>query len=454
MSTLNFTSIPTKILAESITASATSFKLNNIEGWDGNNLTSADFGSIGYGVFRNATNTQLEIFEWDTSTIASTSITINKRGLKFDGNVTTQVTANKLDWTKGDTYVDLGTDTPQMLQYIQNYVDAAIVAGGVPATTSVLGLVKMSIAPASPTSPIAVGDNDTRVPTQGENDATAGGGSFGTPSSSNKFITETYVTNVQKIDTFTASGTWTKPIGAKSVRVFVVGAGGGGGGGSYNTTNPWGVGGGGGQGGGLSELSFPASILGATETVTVGTGGTGGAGRAGSNGNGTDGTAGGDSSFGAWLVATGGAKGTGTGTGGTGAGIGNVGTGTAGGNGSTGSNPGSVGVSTTTFAPTGGAGGAGANGGTGSSGGSRSAVATLAGGSPGSNGNAVTSNLPIGGTGAGSGASPTVGGTAYPGGNGGLYGGGGGGGAGSGGTNTGGAGGNGANGIIVVISYL
>jgi hypothetical protein len=188
MSTLNFTSIPTKILAESLTAAATSFKLNNITGWDGNALTSADFGSIGYGVFRNSTNTQLEIFEWDTSTIASTSITINKRGLKFDGNVSTEITANKLAWTKGDTFVDLGTDTPQMLQYIQNYVDAAIVAGGVPATTSVLGLVKMSIAPASPTSPIAVGDNDTRVPTTAQ--AAALAGYPGTPSSTNKFMTQ------------------------------------------------------------------------------------------------------------------------------------------------------------------------------------------------------------------------------------------------------------------------
>lgn len=58
-----------------------------------------------------------------------------------------------------------------------------------PATTSLKWLTKLSVAPASPTAPIAVWDNDTRVPTQGENDACAG--TTGTPSSSNKFVTAT-----------------------------------------------------------------------------------------------------------------------------------------------------------------------------------------------------------------------------------------------------------------------
>lgn len=62
------------------------------------------------------------------------------------------------------------------------------------ATTSVKGRVKLSTAPASATEPIAVGDNDTRVPSQGENDALAGGGDFGTPSSTNKYLTQDYYT--------------------------------------------------------------------------------------------------------------------------------------------------------------------------------------------------------------------------------------------------------------------
>ncbi len=165
---LKYLSCPSKILSASISSSATSFKLNNIEGWDGVDLTSADFGSQAYAVIRNANNTILELIEFDPTTIASASITIVRRGLKFTGDLTTEVAVNKLSWTKGDTYVDIGVDTPQMLQWLQEYIDAAIVAGGVPATTTVLGLSKMSVAPASAASPIAVGDNDPRVPTLGQ----------------------------------------------------------------------------------------------------------------------------------------------------------------------------------------------------------------------------------------------------------------------------------------------
>ena len=54
---LKYLSCPSKILADSITASSTSFKLNNIKGWNGADLSAANFGSIGYGVIRNANNT-------------------------------------------------------------------------------------------------------------------------------------------------------------------------------------------------------------------------------------------------------------------------------------------------------------------------------------------------------------------------------------------------------------
>lgn len=120
------TSVPTKILGSSITASATSFTLNNILGWNGSALTSADFGTQAYCVFRNAARTQIEIMEFDPTTIASSSITIVRRGLKFTGDLTTEVSGNKYTWTKGDTYVDLGTDTPQLFQYLQTNFYTAV----------------------------------------------------------------------------------------------------------------------------------------------------------------------------------------------------------------------------------------------------------------------------------------------------------------------------------------
>ena len=47
----------------------------------------------------------------------------------------------------------------------KGYADALAIAGSPDATTSTKGIVKMSVAPVSATSPIAVGDNDPRVPT-------------------------------------------------------------------------------------------------------------------------------------------------------------------------------------------------------------------------------------------------------------------------------------------------
>lgn len=95
---------------------------------------------------------------------------------------------------------------------------------------------------------------------------------------------------------FTASGTWNKPANARWVHVRCQGAGGGGGGTGATAASETALGAGGG-GGGYAESILAASALGATETVTIGAGGTVTAGAAGS--------AGGNSSFGAHVVANG-----------------------------------------------------------------------------------------------------------------------------------------------------
>src|ERR1035437_2935318 len=71
----------------------------------------------------------------------------------------------------------------------KKYIDDVATAGALKATIAVLGISKMSYAPVDSANPIAVVDNDPRVPTQGENDALAG--SSGTPGSGNKYVTET-----------------------------------------------------------------------------------------------------------------------------------------------------------------------------------------------------------------------------------------------------------------------
>lgn len=55
--------------------------------------------------------------------------------------------------------------TAQTIQDISDAMDAIVAAGAHDASTTVKGLSKLSVAPASAANPIAVGDNDTRVPT-------------------------------------------------------------------------------------------------------------------------------------------------------------------------------------------------------------------------------------------------------------------------------------------------
>lgn len=129
MASLLYTSVPTKRLAASISAASSSIQLNNILGWDGAALTSSDFGSKLYCVLRNDSNTLMEIMELDPSTIASASITILRRGLKFTGDLTTEVTANKLVWVKNETLVELGTDVPQLLNHTVRTIEDQTVAG-------------------------------------------------------------------------------------------------------------------------------------------------------------------------------------------------------------------------------------------------------------------------------------------------------------------------------------
>lgn len=140
-----FTSVPAKRLAVSVTASATSLVLSDILDWAGASLTAADFGTVGYGVLRNSTNTALEFFSWDPSTIAvgaTTGITLLKRGLDFTGDLTTETTAYKLTWVRGDTIVELGSNPSQLYQYLKEYIDGVALSGAPNASTTTKGIVE------------------------------------------------------------------------------------------------------------------------------------------------------------------------------------------------------------------------------------------------------------------------------------------------------------------------
>lgn len=277
--------------------------------------------------------------------------------------------------------------------------------------------------------------------------------------------------NVVVINVYTTPGsnTWNKPAGAKAVHVHMLGGGAGGSSGRKSATGVAASGGAGGGAGAEGYVTIDASVVGSSETVTVGAGGAGGASVTGNSANGLAGTAGGQSSFGAHIRAGGGVGGQAASTASASAGSGSAVGRCIGQTGAAGATTVGTAPVTNIFGFSPGAGGAGggitagnaaSNGGNGGNGSlfktSANAGGTggVSGGSSPTNGNAGTANKVEGGGGGAGGASSTST-NAQAGSNGGLYGaGGGGGGAARDSVGNSGAGGNGADGIVVVFTHF
>lgn len=192
---------------------ATSVVLTNFTDIYGNVLTMSSFGSKGYCTAEPDTNNE-EAFTF-TGITANANGTYSLTGVstalaqtpytessglirQHAGGTKIVVTDNVSFWnTFGNKQNDealVGRWTTPVVPSNANdlvnksYADGLAIAGAPDSSTTVKGIGRVSVAPVSPTIPIFVGDNDPRVPTQGENDALVG--TSGTPSSSNKYVTD------------------------------------------------------------------------------------------------------------------------------------------------------------------------------------------------------------------------------------------------------------------------
>lgn len=195
---------------------ATSVTLTSLVDIYGNVLTMADFGAIGYGTFEPDT-TNSEAFTF-TGVTANANGTYTLTGVKtilakspytqtsgivrnHSGGTKVVITDNVGFWNTFGNKTNDETLTGRWGTAVaplagndlvnKTYADGLAIAGAPDSSTTTKGITKVSVAPVSATSPIAVGDNDGRVPTQGENDALVGNNTDVVVGTGNKFVTQT-----------------------------------------------------------------------------------------------------------------------------------------------------------------------------------------------------------------------------------------------------------------------
>lgn len=110
------------------------------------------------------------------------------------------------------TYTSSDTDKAASILYVNNVA----IAGAPNASATVIGITKLTTAPVLSTNPLAVGDNDNRVPTIGENNALVGNNTDIAVGSGNTYVTQTGLQHGAEKYVLCASGSSTTYTGTYS----------------------------------------------------------------------------------------------------------------------------------------------------------------------------------------------------------------------------------------------
>ena len=163
--------------------------LSSMTDIDGVALSMANFGTIGFGTLEPGNGTQEEQISFSGITQNSNG-TATLTGVKtvLELSPYTQSVGLAKSHTGGSYFVVSNTSGfyNNLIADIYAAIAAVVATGTLDATTTIKGKSKMSVAPVSATEPIAVGDNDPRLPTTDEKAALAG---TGTPAVGNRYVT-------------------------------------------------------------------------------------------------------------------------------------------------------------------------------------------------------------------------------------------------------------------------
>ncbi len=175
----------------------------------GANLAMASFGTVGYGTIEPGNGSQEEQISFSGVTQNSDG-TAQLTGVKHVLFISPFTESSGMTITHPGSTTFVISNTSAFENSLYALLQTSIASGGLPASSTQLGITKLSVDPTVLANPIAVGANDNKVPTVNASSITAGqlAALFGdntdiTLGSGNKYVTQT---GVQKnTESFAAS---------------------------------------------------------------------------------------------------------------------------------------------------------------------------------------------------------------------------------------------------------